>query len=263
MRSTPTFSPDGSSLVTGGSDSNIFLWDTDPGSWLSRGCRIASRNLTDKEWSQFLGSETYRQSCDVVALVAAGEAASPEAVPSPLAALPSVPWRINVGGRQSTDSDGKLWHGDQEYQTTTGWGYVDATGGSGTVDRRRDDPALDVSSIMEEDIFATERWDMQRYRIEVPNGTYDLVLSFAETFENIDGPGQRVFDVSVEETPVVSGLDIFAEVGSKVAMTKLIKGVVVKDGDLSIEFTPGIESPIINGIEVLPAGSLAPASSGS
>ena len=62
---------------------------------------------------------------------------------------------------------------------------------------------------------------------------------------------------------MVSGLDIFAEVGSKVAMTKLIKGVVVKDGDLSIEFTPGTESPIINGIEVLPAGSLAPASSGS
>ena len=93
---------------------------------------------------------------------------------------------------------------------------------------------------------------MQGYRIEVPNGTYDLILSFAEIFEIIDGPDQRVFDVSVEGESVISDLDIFAKVGFKVALTESIASVVVEDGELSIEFTPRTESPIIFQIRTVP-----------
>jgi WD40 repeat protein len=58
------FSPDGRFLAVGGIENRAMLWDLSLGTWKSRACGIASRNLTRAEWTKYmpLGS-TYRRTC--------------------------------------------------------------------------------------------------------------------------------------------------------------------------------------------------------
>jgi WD40 repeat protein len=63
-----SFSPDGKRLATSQTAKNhtgyqIVLWDIDPTSWQARACRIANRNLTPAEWSQFIGPAPYQPAC--------------------------------------------------------------------------------------------------------------------------------------------------------------------------------------------------------
>jgi hypothetical protein len=85
----------------------------------------------------------------------------------------------------------------------------------------------------------------------VPNGRYTVRLHFAETFEGIMGPGERVFSVSVPGQEVLKDLDLFKTVGPLKPLVKEYKGVVVENGQLVVGFTPNIENPQICGIEIL------------
>jgi hypothetical protein len=100
-------------------------------------------------------------------------------------------------------------------------------------------------------IYETERYSMGSYQFTVPNGKYTVRLHFAETFEGIEGPGQRVFSVSVPGQPVLKDLDLFKTVGFLKPLVKEYKGVPVESGQLVIGFTPNIENPQICGIEIL------------
>jgi WD40 repeat protein len=57
------FSPDGKTLASGSCDNTIILWDVSVESWQTRACRIANRNLTQEEWTQYLPDEVYRKTC--------------------------------------------------------------------------------------------------------------------------------------------------------------------------------------------------------
>src|SRR4029077_18601172 len=73
--------------------------------------------------------------------------------------------------------------------------------------------------------------------------------------------GARVFDVQMQGLTVISGLDIFATVGTNVALVKSAN-VTVTNGTLAIQFvhrsTNGVNNPIVYAIEILPAGGGAP-----
>ena len=73
----------------------------------------------------------------------------------------------------------------------------------------------------------------------------------AECFTGITGVGQRVYSFAVQGQKPEKDFDIFKEAGGPYkAIRREYEGVEVTDGKLRITFTPNIENPAINGIEI-------------
>lgn len=139
-------------------------------------------------------------------------------------------------------------HAAAQAPTPARWGYV-----GGRAVTRAD---AEVKGTQDKAIYLNERYSMTAYRIPVANGTYVVRLHFAETYEGIRDVGQRVFSVAVEGKPALADLDVFREAG-KQTFTAFVKELQaeVNDGELTIEFTPKVQNPMINGIEVQSAGT--------
>jgi hypothetical protein len=140
------------------------------------------------------------------------------------------------------DKSGNVWIADQELGTGKIWGADDGM----TIGR----PQVGITGTEIARIYETERYSMGSYQFTVPNGKYTVRLHFAETFEGIMGPGQRVFSVSVPGQETLKDLDLFKTVGPLKPLIKEYKGVAVENGQLVVGFTPNIENPQICGIEI-------------
>jgi hypothetical protein len=42
-------------MTIGGGPRGIQVWDLDPDHWAAAACRVAGRNLTEQEWTAYLG----------------------------------------------------------------------------------------------------------------------------------------------------------------------------------------------------------------
>jgi hypothetical protein len=132
--------------------------------------------------------------------------------------------RINCGGSWYTDSQGRVWRPDREYEPG-GYGYTDGAAFSTghTIDGTDDSP-----------LFQTERAG-GGYRFDVPNGTYEVTLLFTEFVQHLF-EGDRVFDVLLEGQVVLPRFDIYAEAGGRyLAVTKVLT-VSVRDGQLNLGY---------------------------
>lgn len=49
-------------LVSAGLDDTVIRWDLDPEVWVERACALVGRNLTEQEWSDYVGG-AYRRTC--------------------------------------------------------------------------------------------------------------------------------------------------------------------------------------------------------
>jgi hypothetical protein len=98
-------------------------------------------------------------------------------------------------------------------------------------------------------LYQTEQYGGNlSYDIGIENGTYDVTLHFAETFQTAEG--DRVFDVSIQGEQVLSDFDIYAEVGHDVAVTKTFEDIEVTDETLSITSTTQVDNTKFSGIEI-------------
>jgi hypothetical protein len=152
----------------------------------------------------------------------------------------SLPFRINAGGAAYTDIYGNYWLADQAWNGS--WGFY---GGDYTVDRG----SIEIGGTGDDYIYQTERWNFQGYCFALPDGTYDVILHFAETFAA--GEGRRIFDISAQGATALDNLDIYAEVGMNFALVKVIQNVRVTDGILDISVTENVNLSEINGIEIM------------
>lgn len=162
-------------------------------------------------------------------------ASATDAAPAPKPVLPTI--RIKTGVATSlTDSSGNVWLADQ--------GFADGD----TIER----PDLAIENTKDPAIYRAERYSMTRFEQLLPNGKYVVKLHFAETFEGISGPEQRVFSFNVEGREF-KDFDVWVKSGGFARAHVETIPVEITDGKLDITFTPNIENPEINGIEILPA----------
>ena len=77
----------------------------------------------------------------------------------------------------------------------------------------------------------------------------------------------RIFDVMIEDVPVIQDFDIYNTTGMYVAFIDTIslseKGIVFQDGTLDIAFSGKQDEPKISAIEVIPTRTLPPSLSWS
>ena len=158
------------------------------------------------------------------------------ATPAPAPVTMAMPIRIKAGlSTPLTNSDGTIWLADQNF-----------TDGD-TVER----PDAQIANTTEPAVYQSERYSMTSFSEPVPNGKYTVKLHFCETLEGITGPGQRVFSFNVEGQEF-KDFDVFAKAGGALRAYIETVNVEVTDGKLDITFTPNVENPQINGIEIIP-----------
>ena len=89
------------------------------------------------------------------------------------------------------------------------------------------------------------------WHFAVPNGSYTIVLHYAETYWG--SAGQRVFDVYLEDTKVEDNFDIFVAAGNAQnrAVVKQYT-TTVTGNDLAVRFETEVDQPGIRGIEIIP-----------
>ncbi len=163
--------------------------------------------------------------------------------------LPTI--RVNVGGGLFTTVGGKTFSADQLY-TAGSWGFID----SGFVRIE----TLAISGTPDPDLYRVQRERIQLdYRFDIPNGSYDVILHFAELKDNV--ALNRVMDVSLESVLVLDDFDLFVQApGKAVALQRRFNGVVVSDGQLHLNLVKSLSSYkrpcAIAAIEIGPAGVL-------
>jgi hypothetical protein len=114
-----------------------------------------------------------------------------------------------------------------------------------------DRPDLKIENTKTPSLYLTEHYSMAKFSQKLPNGKYVVKLHFAETYEGIEGPGQRVFTFNVEGHEF-KDFDVWVKAGGPRRAYIETVPVTITDGQLDITFTPQVENPQINAIEIAP-----------
>ena len=166
-----------------------------------------------------------------------------DAVASVAATAEEVHVRINAGGKPLVDANGNTWERDRYAR-------------GGKAQRKR----YDVAGTVDDALFAQVRTGkFLRYALPLPAGTYTLNLLFADP--KFTAAGKRVFDVTAEGVPMLSGFDVAANGGGRSAIGRSF-AISVADGSLNLEFRGVVGKAIVSAIQVFQGESPAPAPTG-
>ena len=154
------------------------------------------------------------------------------------AAAPGVkPLRIKAGqSTPFTDSNGNVWLAEQGFE-----------GGETT----EHDSATAIAGTKDPGLFLSEHYSMDSFSTKLPNGKYLAKLYFAETYEGITGPGERVFSFTVQGREF-KDFDIWVKAGGPNRAYIETVPVEVTNGEFRIVFRAQVENPAINAIEIIP-----------
>ena len=162
------------------------------------------------------------------------------------------------------DKDNQVWMPDQEYREGS-WGHI-----GGKPFRLSNNNRLpygtdkNIKSTDDDPIYQTQQMDIKEYRLDLPDGDYELTLHFAEllggttkelfynldSLDRIEPSGKRIFDVLVNDKLVLERFDITEQYGSAVAVAKTIKLSVKNNTGIEIIFKPVEGEPVLNALQV-------------
>lgn len=143
-----------------------------------------------------------------------------------------VVWAMNVGGPTYLGSDGI------RYDAESG-----VTGGEiGTLET--------IKGSQDPEIYRTYREGDVRVSKSLPNGSYDVILHFAEPAEI--GGQQRLFDAVVNGETRIESLDVMGWRDGKIrsGLTVATADVAVTEGVLDIHFNAEVGQPVLSGVVV-------------
>jgi hypothetical protein len=146
------------------------------------------------------------------------------------------PIRIKAGSTTPvTNHEGQVFLAEQGFEE------------GDTVER----PDIQIANTDSPQLYRSEHYLMKAFKCAVPNGKYTAKLHFAETFEGIGGPGDRVFTFNVQGKEF-KNFDVWVKAGGFLKAYIESVDVEVTNGQFEITFTPVQENPQICAIEILP-----------
>ncbi len=148
----------------------------------------------------------------------------------------NIVFATNCGGAVYTASDGVNFSADIYFNAESTVYSTTAT----------------ITGTTDQTLYKSERWAKDlNYTIPIPNGTYQVMLQFAEIYHT--AANSRLMNISLEGTQVITNLDIWAKVGANKAYNELLL-VTVADGTLNISLTGVKDNAKISAIKILQTG---------
>ena len=151
--------------------------------------------------------------------------------------------RVNCGGKDYTDGEGRVYLADREFKDDAEWGFV-----GGSVGAASDD--VPVGGTKDPALFRTERWGLKEYRFKVAPGVYDVRMLFNEF--HFKTARSRVFDIFLNDKRVVPGLDIIERVGQNHAL-EVVRTVQASEGLIVVSVRDVTDKAKFSAIVVEPA----------
>ena len=143
--------------------------------------------------------------------------------------------RLNCGGGELLDHAGKPWGRDRFFR-----------GGSSPINRTRLRGVADEPLHRDYRVFASQEY-RPGYRLPVPRGAYRVTFHFPVL--RVRAREVEVFDLLLEERPVLPAFDVFAEGEVRTVVTRAFE-VSVDDGELDIEFMVRTKRAKVSAIEI-------------
>jgi len=168
---------------------------------------------------------------------------TPTFTPSPTWTPTQVPYvqRVNAGSTAAfTDGTGQVWAADQAYGTGP-WGYTAGSALSSTAA---------VANTTDDALYQKYRELVGEYRFQVPNGTYQVKLKFAEFV--VTNATDRRINIAIEGVAVATDFSVWGAAGPATALDRTYS-TTVNDGLLNIAFAKGTsakKSPAVSAIYV-------------
>ncbi len=140
---------------------------------------------------------------------------------------------INAGGEE-TSYNSIIYHSDRYFIGGNPYSTTDP-----------------IQGTSEDTLFQSERYGSYSYEIPVTDGTYGISLHFAEIYHNQDG--QRLFNLYVENSLIMTNVSLYALVGHDTAYTFEKSDIPVTDGKLSIRLETLADNATLAGFAIFSA----------
>ena len=145
---------------------------------------------------------------------------------------PFSPILVHSGGAAYTDTLGQAWSADT--------GFIGGNSSS---------TSANIANTADPKLYQTERYGDFSYQFNVPNGSYNVILKFAEIYWT--KTGQRIFNVSINGTQVLTNFDIVAAAGAALTAIDKTFPVTSTNGVVTIQFTTGSANlPKVSAVEI-------------
>jgi hypothetical protein len=137
--------------------------------------------------------------------------------------------------------------GGAEYLSTTGIQYL-ADASSGYVSGGNTYSTTSaIANTADDVLYQSERYGNFSYAIPLNNGFLDVVLKFAEIYQDVSGA--RIFQVEIEGQQVINNLDLFLRTGKNKAYD-VVNLVELTDGVLNIKFINVADNAKLSALEI-------------
>jgi beta-galactosidase len=171
---------------------------------------------------------------------------------------------ILLGAKRSfIDHYGQLWIPGHEYKKG-GWGWIAGKAFKLPKGQLPYGTDKNIKETFDDPIYQTQQTGISEFKIDAPDGNYELTLHFAELLGgkvegmvyNLDSAGRtevaakRMFDVIVNNESILQNFNIAQQYGEVTPVNKKIKLQLENGAGIRIVFKPIQGEPVLNAVQL-------------